>query len=725
MSDTPRKKFKSKKPKASHGHLIQWAWWRGMILRLLLVLVVVGITSAALMISYYSHLAKAYDLKKLGEMPERTIVYDRNGEVLGRLYGENRIIVPLNEVSPWFGKALLAREDTRFYQHHGVDYIGIARAMVRNLKDGRVVQGASTLTMQLARNSFPGLDNRTMHRKLVEVMLAKRIEATNSKDQILEHYINRIFFGNGLYGIQRASMVYFGKHASQLTLGESAMIAGIVRSPGRFSPFGNFEGAKKERDDVLNRMVKTKMITQQEADAAKVATIALHAQPAFQSQGDYAMDAIKKNLDIILEEKDFEDGGLKIFTTIDKRLQVAAEQSLEKHASAVEKLKGYPRASKAQFDAAWDHVTEPKATPYLQGAVTALDNRNGGILAVVGGRDYQQSKYNRAIQGDRQIGSTIKPFVYSAAMARGVLPGTLIDDSPIPGDWSPGNSDGKFLGFQPMGLGIIQSRNTMTVRVGDMAGLGNVMQLMRDAGIGEHAEKTRQVFIGNAGANLRQMTSAFSIFPNQGQRHRPFLIARVEDHQGNVVYSTPVLDAEVLSPGVAHMANRLLGHVLNEGTASAARTEFGWKLPGGGKTGTTNDYKDAWFIGYSQAVTCGVWMGCDKPETIMDAAYGAKLSLPIWVDVMKKGLELNYVAEPPPDMPLTKVKLCRNSSLLATDSCEQQGAMYEDDIPYELVPQVFCQVHGVGGINPGSGINPQPRGRQGNGFFDRVRSWFK
>ena len=725
MSDNQRRKLKSKKPKADHTHLVEWAWWRALLLRVVIVLLVVGVTSGALLVSYYSHLAKGYDLKKLGTMPERTVVYDCNGEVLGRLYGENRIVVPLTEVSPWFRKALLAREDTRFYQHHGVDYIGIARAVARNLKDGKVVQGASTLTMQLARNSFPGLDDRSLHRKLVEVMLARRIENAISKDQILEHYINRIFFGSGLYGIQRASTVYFGKHASQLTLGESALIAGIVRSPGRFSPFVNFDAAKRERDDVLKRMVTTKMITQAEADDAKNTVIALHAQPAFHSQGDYAMDAIKKALDVILEEKDFEDGGLSIHTTIDKRLQETAEVSLEKRAAAVEKLKGYPRQSKAQFEATWDHVSEPKSTPYLQGAVVMLDNRNGGILAIVGGRDYQQSKYNRATQGDRQIGSTIKPFVYSAAMAKGILPGTLIDDSPIPGDWSPGNSDGKFLGLQPMGLGIIQSRNTMTVRVGDMAGLDSVLQLMRDAGIGEHAERTRQVFIGNAGASLRQLTSAFSIFPNGGQRHRPFLIDRIEDHHHNLVYSTPVVDAEVLTPGVAHMSSRLLGHVLNEGTAAAARTEYGWKLPGGGKTGTTNDYKDAWFVGYSQAVTCGVWMGCDRPDTIMDAAYGAKLSLPIWVDVMKKSVEVGYAAEPPPDVPLTRVKLCRNSSLLATPACDSSEAMYEDDIPFDLVPKNFCQIHGVGGPGYGPNSYPQSGRGQGGGLFDRIRSWFR
>jgi penicillin-binding protein 1A len=219
-------------------------------------------------------------------MPERTMVMDSQGELLGRMYGENRIVVPFSQVSPDFIKALLAREDSRFYDHSGIDYVGVARAFVRNIKDGRVVQGASTITMQLARNSYPDLNDRSFHRKLLEMMLARRIEKVWSKNQILEHYVNRIFFGTGLYGIQRASQVYFGKHASQLNLSESAMIAGIIRSPVRFSPFRNFEGATKERDDVLKRMLQTKVITEEEELAARYSDVVLREQPLFQSQGD-------------------------------------------------------------------------------------------------------------------------------------------------------------------------------------------------------------------------------------------------------------------------------------------------------------------------------------------------------------------------------------------------------------------------------------------------------
>jgi penicillin-binding protein 1A len=693
-----------------------------------IALSIVSLIAFAIVYFYYAHLAAQYDLSKLGAMPERTVVYDRNGEVIGRLYGENRLTVPLKEVSPHMVKAIIAREDSRFYEHHGLDFIGVVRAVVRNIKEGHVVQGASTITMQLARNSYPGLDDRSFHRKLIEIMLARRIEKTNSKDQILEHYLNRIFFGNGLYGIQRAANVYFGKHASELTLGEAALIAGIVRGPQKFSPFKNWEGAKLQRNDVLNRLVATQQISAEESAKTKQENLALRAQPAFKSQGDYAMDAVRRDLDLVLEKQNFEDGGLKVYTTLDMRLQAEAESALEKRAATVENTRGYPRISKAKFDAEqWNKVSEVANPPYLQGAVCAVENRSGGILAVVGGREYRQSKYNRALQSERQIGSTIKPFVYAAAISRGILPGTWIDDAPIPGSWSPNNADGRFLGQQPMAQGLIQSRNTMTVRVGDHAGLDNVLQLMRDAGIGEKAERTRQVFIGNVGTTLKQLTSAYTIFPNAGKRVRPFLIDRIVDRSGEIVYSTPVMEIDTISPGAASLTARLLGLVLDHGTAATARSEYKFKAPGGGKTGTTNDYKDAWFVGYGMGVTCGVWMGCDKPETIMPDAYGGKLSLPVWCDVMKAAEKFGYLNVASPEQPNTKVHLCKKSSLLATQACEEHGAAYDDDLPYDVVPQAFCPVHGVGGYQTREGrlAQPQQRPRSSEGgFWRRVRGWF-
>jgi len=697
-----------------------------MGLSLLLTLAIAGT------ITYYSHLARQYDLSKLGEMPERTVVLDAQGEMLGRMHGENRIVVSLSQVSPHFIKALLAREDSRFYDHSGIDYVGVARATVRNIKERRVVQGASTITMQLARNSYPDLNDRSFHRKLVEMMLARRIERYCNKEQILEHYVNRIFFGTNLYGIQRASQVYFGKHASQLNLSEAALISGIIRSPVRFSPFRNFDSALKERDDVLQRMLVTKVINAEEELAARYADIALHAQPAFQSQGGYALDAVRRDLDRILEDQEIEDGGLIVYTTLSQELQTLAEKSVETRLAAVEKLPGYQHPTKASFDATWNGTQEVSSTPYLQGAVVILDNETGGILAQVGGRDYRQSKYNRAIQGQRQIGSTVKPFVYATAIASGFLPGTYIDDAPIqPGeiegagsDWSPQNSDGKFTGQQTLMTGLVQSRNTMTVRVGNYAGLDRVLHLLGDAGIGSSAERTPQVFIGNLGGTPRELTSAFSIFPNDGIRRRPFLIDKITDKAGNILYSTSLLESEVVSPGVAHIMRRVLGQVMDRGTAASVRGEHKFKDPAGGKTGTTNDYKDAWFAGYTDRVTCSVWVGLDKPQTIVDQGYGSRLAIPIWADVVKKAVDLGYIpAGPREEPPLAAVQLCHMSSQIATPACHASGTSYEDKIPYDLVPQGYCGAHQGVIAGPPPGFERQrPRGP---GLFDRIRGWFR
>ncbi|WP_345734749.1 PBP1A family penicillin-binding protein [Prosthecobacter algae] len=705
-------------------------WWRLLLLALMGGSLLVTLTIAGT-IAFYSHLARQYDLSKLGEMPERTVVLDAQGEMLGRMHGENRIVVPLSQVSPFFVKALLAREDSRFYDHGGIDYVGVARATVRNIKDRRVVQGASTITMQLARNSYPDLNDRSFHRKMLEMMLARRIEGYWTKDQILEHYVNRIFFGTNLYGIQRASQVYFGKHASQLNLSEAALIAGIIRSPVRFSPFRNFDGALKERDDVLKRMVATKVITTEEELAARYADIALHAQPAFQSQGGYALDAVRRDLDRVLEDHEIEDGGLIVYTTLSQELQTLAEQSVEKRLAVVEKLPGYKHPTKAAFDATWDGTQEVASTPYLQGAVTILDNATGGILALVGGRDYRQSKYNRATQGQRQIGSTVKPFVYATAIASGFLPGTFIDDAPIqPGEiegagagWSPQNSDGKFTGQQTLTYGLVQSRNTMTIRVGNYAGLDRVLNLLGDAGIGSSAERTPQIFIGNLGGTPRDLTSAFSIFPNDGIRRRPFLIDKVTDKAGNILYSTSLLEADVVSPGVAHLMRRILGQVMDRGTAASVRSEHKFKEPAGGKTGTTNDYKDAWFAGYTDRVTCAVWVGLDKPQTIVDQGYGSRLAIPIWADVVKKAVELGYIpAGPRVEPPLAAVQLCHLSSQLATPACAASGTAYDEKLPYDLIPQGNCGAHQ--GVIAAPQYEDQPRGRS-PGLLNRIRGWFR
>jgi len=701
------------------------SWWRRLG-RLVVGLGLLGLVSASTTLAVYAHMAKRYDLDELGKMPERTVVFDRRGRALGRLDGEDRIVVPLDEVSPWFIKALLVREDRRFYQHGGVDFVGVLRATMRNLQDRRVVQGASTLTMQLARNSYPDLNDRSFHRKLIEMMLARRIEKAVGKDQIIEHYVNRIFFGPGLWGIQRASQVYFGKHAAQLSLSEAALIAGIIRGPSKFSPFRNLTGAIRERDVVLRQMKELGVITPQEELAARYEEVVLRAQPAFQNQGGYALDAVKRELDLILEQEDILDGGLEVLTSIDLDLQTAASDAVERQLRAIENSVGYAHPTKKTFDESWNQISQSVETPYLQGAVTLIDNATGGVLAIVGGRDYRHSKFNRASQGSRQVGSVVKPFVYAAGLTSGLLPGSWVDDSPlVPGEidgaaahWNPSNSDGQFLGLQPMFVGLVQSRNAMSVRIGDRAGLDRVMQMLREAGLGARMERTPQIYIGNLAANSYQMAVATSIFPNDGIRRRPRLVERVTDRAGHVLFAAPTDSTEVMGSGAAHLMRRMLHQSLESAAGAALADELRVSLWSGGKTGTTNDYKDAWFAGYSGSVTAAVWIGLDQPAPILEEGYGARLALPVWLDTMKEVARfIGSDAVPRPAPASARVALCRGSGDLATAACHAKGMAYEDDLPYELLPNGFCAQHGELG---GGSVEPPPRG---DGWWSRLKHW--
>lgn len=709
------------------GWVARRSWPVRLVLRCGVFSAATGLVALLVVSVIYGFIASGFDLKELGRMPERSQVIDRNGVVLGRLHGENRTVVKLSEVSPFFIEAILAREDNRFYDHGGVDYVGVVRAAVRNLKEREVVQGASTITMQLARNSY-GMFDKTLHRKVTEIYLAKWIEMKFSKDEILEGYMNRIFYGTGLYGIEMASQAYFGKAASELRLGESAMLAGIVRGPNRFSPFRNFEGALLERDAVLARMVKVGRLTAEEAGAAKAEVVEI-AKAKVTMEVSYALDAVRRDLDIILDDQDVEDGGFKIYTTLDARLQAVAEASVERRLRDVEARSGYRHPTRAQF-VNGGGVGVPG---YLQGALVALDNETGGVVSVVGGRSFKESQYNRALLSKRQVGSTFKPFVYTAAFQAGLFPGTYLSDNPIargelrtpqPGNWSPGNSDGKFMGMQAAEVGLVRSRNTMSVRAGDIAGIENVLELARRAGFPEVTSRSPQVFIGNLGATLKSVTSAYSIFANSGMRKRPYVIERIEDRNGGVMYQSGNIEYPVVTPGVSAMVGGLLEKVMAPGGTGARARSLGFKSRAGGKTGTTNDYHDAWFVGYTDRLTCGVWVGLDQPQRVIGRGYGSTLALPVWVDLMKHAEKIGYTLEAPRAEPVfTEVDLCRTSGLLATVGCGRAGGRYKAEIPYELMPGGYCGVHRG---RPAAGKPGVPRAVPvgEKTLFEKIRGWF-
>ncbi|MFZ3376664.1 MAG: PBP1A family penicillin-binding protein, partial [Chthoniobacterales bacterium] len=624
-----------------HGKLFRFGWkltFLGLI-----------VASGLGVFFFYGTWAGTFDMKKVGEMPERNTVLDVDGKIYSRLAGANRLKVSLDQVSPLFINAVLAREDTRFYQHGGIDSRGILRALVRDILSRSAKEGASSITQQLARNSLP-LGGRNISRKLLEAMVALRIERDFTKQQILELYVNRIYFGSGCYGVETASQAYFGKSASQLNLPEAALLAGLIRSPNRFSPLKNPEGAAIQRNAVLDRMVELKRISAAQADQAKVARVTSHPKRLPLIQENYAMDAVQRDLNLLITQDQIDNGGLFIYTTIDPVVQNAAQQALETQLTKIERQRNFHHPIKATYQP--PENGEDSSMPYLEGAVVAIDNASGGIRALVGGRDYSQSKFNRALSpANRQVGSAFKPFVYTLAFTHGLLPGAAISDGPIQpgeidgaGNWSPGNSDGTYVGIQPCSYGLIHSRNTMSVRVGQFAGLDGVQRVATTLNLGENIPRGPAIYIGSFETNLKDLTAAYSAFPNAGVRKQAYIIERIDDPERRPIYRAAHISAPALDPSAAWMTSQLMEEVLTRGTAASARS-LGFKLPAAGKTGTTNDYKDAWFMGYTSTLTCGVWVGFDQPVTIIPHGYGAALALPVWTQVMNKAAQ-RYPAEP-------------------------------------------------------------------------------
>jgi penicillin-binding protein 1A len=663
-----------------------------------LALLALPLAAVFAVLTFYAVWAQTFDMKKVGDMPERNTVFDVDGKIYSRLAGANRLKVALNEVSPFFVDAVIAREDTRFFEHGGIDWRGIARALVKDILSASAKEGASSLTQQLARNSLP-LGGRTLSRKILEAMVALRIERDFTKQQIIELYINRIYFGSGCYGVQTASMAYFGKDAAKLNLSESATLAGLIRSPNRFSPLKNPEGAALQRNTVLDRMLELKKITAAQAEQAKLTKVTSNPKRLPQVQENYAMDAVQRDLNLLLTPDQIDNGGLYIYTTLDPAVQATATQALETQLSKIEHQSNFHHPTKASYRP--PDEGEDSSMPYLQGALVAIDNTSGGIRALVGGRDYAQSKFNRALApANRQVGSSFKPFVYALAFTHGLLPGASISDGPIEpgeiegaGNWAPGNSDGTYGGIQPVSYGLIHSRNTMSVRVGQFAGLDDVQKIATTVGLGENIPRGPAIFIGSFETNLKDLTSAYSIFPNAGTRKQAYIIERIDDEDHHPIYRAAHVAIPALDPGAAWMTSQLMEEVLISGTAASAKS-LGFKLPAAGKTGTTNDYKDAWFVGYTTALTCGVWVGFDQPKTIIPRGYGAALALPVWTQVMTKAAQRYPAQALEPTMPQARVVVCSISNHLATTGCNSAGTSYEIVLPDDKVPQVVCEIHG-------------------------------
>ena len=667
--------------------------------------VVAGLYFLAFLALIYGFRSQSYDLARIHVMPERTIIRDRLGEEIGRIHGEKRSIIPLLQVSEDFRKAILAREDERFYRHGAIDLIGIARAVTKNAQGKR--EGASTITQQLVSDIFQlkrgekrGDTPRQIDRKLLEIAIAVRLEATLEKDEILEAYINQINWGRQIKGIGEAARIYFEKHPSELTLSQSALLAGIVRGPDSFNPFRSMEAATRERNTTLERMVKAKVISHAAAEAAKLEPVEVRPKWRREARESYAMDAIRRDLEIILEKEDIELGGLEIITTIDLRIQQKGEEALEKKLSEVERYSGYAHPTRT----AWQKLNEnDRGEPrYLQGAAVVVENRTGAVLAIIGGRDANESRFNRAKDAKRQLGSIFKPFVYLAAFDKGLRPDNPISDGPIQrgeikggGTWHPHNSDGTFGGIQPASVGLIRSRNTMSVRVGNYAGIPKVKEVAAMAGFTTPMPENPSSFLGSWEATPWEVATAYTIFPNDGARYRPYVISEIRDRDQNVLFSTLPLSYQAATGGSAWSVSRILNEVATRGTAASVK-RLGFDKPCGGKTGTTNDFKDAWFAGFTSSLTCAVWVGCDTPKRTIYKGYGSVLSLPVWVEIMKTADRLGYKAGSlHGKVNLVAMDLCRLSGKRATAGCRAAGTFFNDRVPADiaLADNDFCPIH--------------------------------
>ena len=682
------------------------------------------------LVSEFSGKAASFDLEKLPKMESASVIYDRTGVQIGKIFIQDRIPVPYEKISKQMVNAVVAEEDNRFFEHHGVDYFGVLRAAISNYRQGRVKQGASTVTQQLARNSFD-LKEHSYRRKLLEMFVARRIEEHLTKEKIMELYLNRVYFGSGFYGVEAAARGYFGKTAQDMSIGECAMLAGLLKSPNAHSPWNSPDRAKKDRDFVLSRMREMRMISREEFENAMRLPLVVHKRTN-PNRVSYAIDLVRQQAIAALGYDTAMNDGVRIQTTFDAKLQTAAERAVLTHLDAVEHQPGYThptyesyrKANQSQEDAAQrgEPITLP-APGYLQGAVLAVDNATGGILALSGGRNFLHSEYNRAMQGRRPPGTLFTPMVAAAAYAKGIFPGDPVDDacidnhfvmiggeSGILGEWGVERPDNEYEGPMPSHEAVARGKNSAVVRLGFMTGLEALGKFCKDDGIRSPLRDVANAYLGSSEMTLDELTLAYTAFPGGGTRpEKLFTITRITDPEGNLLYENPVKRVPVIPAEAAYQVHTVLLDALHKTCApEAVAAGIAPDAPLAGKSGTAYESTDTWFVGYSGAVTCGVWVGFDKPTKIYRGAFGKDLALPIWAQVMAASLK-SFPA-PPSVLPagLKPVEICRSSGLLPSAECRKiPGMTTTEYATTEQMPSGLCDIHGGGVRSYAKGVDQE------------------
>ena len=575
-------------------------------------------------------------LSRIIETPP-TEIFAATGERLMIIGG--REVIPLNRISPYFIQAVIATEDHRFWEHHGLDKLRTLKALwITFFEPGRI-QGASTITQQLAKNLFFSYE-RTYMRKFRELLVALQIETQYSKREILEAYLNQIPFGVGAYGIEQAALSFFGKPALELNLAESALLAGLPKSPTRYNPYRYFDRAKKRQQLVLARMSAVGYITAEEAQEAFQARLQLVPRAAGAPKSNYFLDLVLHDLEERYGPEVVYHGGLKVSTTLDPQLQFRAIESLQNGLTKLERLMGISEGNETD---------ENQSLSQLQGALVAVECNSGAVKALLGGRDYSQSEFNRAVENNRLPGSGFKPFLYYAAFEKlGLNPASVFVDKPITiavagaPDWRPANFEREHEGPMILKQALVKSINSIAAQLVERTGPDAVIDAARRCGITSPLSPVYSVALGTSGVSPLEMATAFSTFATGGVQHEPFWIRRVEDPLGRVLEEHIVRGRRSLDPGIAYQVVDMMRGVLTTGTGRIVR-QMGFDLPAAGKTGTSDDFRDSWFTGFTPTLSVSVWVGFDRGIRMRDAngvgITGGRGAAPIWADFMTKATD--------------------------------------------------------------------------------------
>ena len=573
-------------------------------------------------------------------------IVDRAGRLVGRLAVVRRVNVPLARVPVHVRQAFIATEDRRFLRHNGLDWRGVARAVVRNVTAMGVREGFSTITMQVARNTFVAnlYTARSLRRKLIELRVARLLERNLTKAQILELYLNVIYLGNGVYGVEAASRDLFGRSVEHVTLAEAAMLAALPKGPSAYTPRKAPARARARRDLVLALMREQGYISPARQAAAARQRLQVERKPWRPPQPDdsYALDAVRAIVDSVLESRNFDGGDVTVSTTLDLDAQRAAERAVRRRADAIQ------RETRSWYG----------GSAVVQGAMVALDPRSGDVRAMVGGRSYERGGFNRATSARRQPGSAFKPFVYAAALGVGLTPATEVDDDPVEVEdesgriWTPANYGDQYLGRVTMRRALMRSANAATVRVSRSVGEDRVVAVARRHGIASPLRAVPAIALGAVEVTPLELVAAYAPFANGGARVTPRLVRRIEAADGTLLWAAETVRTPVMNPMDAYQMTSMLRAVVDYGTGRTIRG-LGVKGAVAGKTGTTNNGADVWFVGYTPNIVAGFWFGHDNPHSLSGDASGGRLAAPAWAEFYLGGWKERAPAtawNPPPGM---------------------------------------------------------------------------